>query len=157
MVTKPEGWRNKRPDDPKRHSDASRGIKSGTSAKVGKPIYDRGKWKQAKLPSMEGADEILAHDALLFEQNTRELRQWQGQAFQKFYTRLRKRGKYDHDLAVQGIMNNYVPNIMKKYNQENGCNLKADKATARLIAEGWVKEFEAESEFGNYDHLLKKN
>jgi hypothetical protein len=39
MVTKPEGWRNKRPDDSKRHSDASRGIASGRFSKVKKPKY----------------------------------------------------------------------------------------------------------------------
>jgi len=147
------GWHR----EPQRHALASRGIKTGSKGKVGKPIFDRGKMKQAMLPSMEGADEVLAHDAALFEQNTRELRDWQGKSFQKFYTRLRKRGTYDHDLAVQGIMNNYVPNIMKRYNKENGCDLRADKATARMMAEDWVKEFEAEAELGNYDYLLEKN
>jgi hypothetical protein len=36
---KPEGWRNKRPDDPKRHSDAARGIESGRFSQVKKPKY----------------------------------------------------------------------------------------------------------------------
>jgi hypothetical protein len=36
---KPEGWRNKRPDYPKRHSDAARGIESGRFSQVGKPKY----------------------------------------------------------------------------------------------------------------------
>jgi hypothetical protein len=39
MVGKPEGWRNKRLDDPKRHSDASRGIASGRFSDVKKPKY----------------------------------------------------------------------------------------------------------------------
>jgi hypothetical protein len=38
-MTKPEGWRNKRPDDPKRHSDAARGIESGHLSEVKSPIY----------------------------------------------------------------------------------------------------------------------
>jgi hypothetical protein len=39
MPNKPEGWRNKRPDDPKRHSDAARGIESGRKGYVKKPKY----------------------------------------------------------------------------------------------------------------------
>lgn len=31
MSKKPEGWKNKRPDDPARHADAARGIKTGNS------------------------------------------------------------------------------------------------------------------------------
>ena len=41
MVTRPEGWRNKRPDDPKRHSDAARGIASGSKSEVKKPRFHR--------------------------------------------------------------------------------------------------------------------
>jgi hypothetical protein len=41
MSSKPEGWRNKRPDDPKRHSDAARGIESGRFSEVKNPIYPK--------------------------------------------------------------------------------------------------------------------
>jgi hypothetical protein len=39
MSSKSEGWRNKRPDDPKRHSDAARGIESGHKGDFEKPSY----------------------------------------------------------------------------------------------------------------------
>jgi hypothetical protein len=43
MPIKPEGWRNKRLDDPKRHSDAARGIASGRKSDVRKPKYPANK------------------------------------------------------------------------------------------------------------------
>jgi hypothetical protein len=55
MPNKPEGWRNKRPDDPKRHSDASRGIKSGRKGYVKKPKYPT--QKSVLHPSVVPLDE----------------------------------------------------------------------------------------------------
>lgn len=33
-MKKPEGWKNKRPDDPRRHADAARGRKSGRKEEI---------------------------------------------------------------------------------------------------------------------------
>ena len=169
MVTKPEGWKQ----DNKRHWEAKVLGKASPSDRT-KPVYGKSKIvskydtktgtvihvrEKAKelLPSMEGADASFADDLNLFEENDRTLQEGQVESIRKNYLRYMKRSNYDHNLAVRGIINLYVPNVVKKYNQENGTNLKIDKATARLFAEDWVKFFEVEAKLGNYDYLLEKN
>jgi hypothetical protein len=60
---KPEGWRNKRPDDPKRHSDASRGIKSGRKSDFGKPKYVPSKSKGFKGRRITIAFEVISPES----------------------------------------------------------------------------------------------
>jgi hypothetical protein len=147
------GWHR----EPQRHALASRGIKTGSKGKVGKPIFDRGKMKQAMLPSMDGADKVLVSELILWEENTSELTQRQGDAIRRNYLRYMEKGKYDHDLAIQGVMNLYAKNVLESYNKGTQGDLKMDKATSRFFAEVWVRGFEHDAKNHELDHLLEKN
>jgi hypothetical protein len=60
------------------------------------------------------------------------------------FKRKQKRGVYNHDLAVQGIANNFIPMVIRSYKIEYGQIGQVSRATKYWMAERMVKYLENE-------------
>ena len=72
----------------------------------------------------------------------------------KNYARKMKRGVYTKKLAIQGIANNYVPQIMRDYKQANGLSA-VNKCTKLATAIGIVNEIEENIKDQSIEYWIK--
>ena len=73
-------------------------------------------------------DTILVNELDLFAQTSSETLYNQTHVpTVKNYQRKIKRNVYNQDLALKGIINNYVTRVVKEYNQEYNTNIKLNK------------------------------
>lgn len=102
-------------------------------------------------------DEHGARELVLFIENDRDLQVRQAQYIIKNLATKKVRSKYEHEPAVKAF--GYLVDAgAKKYAKEFGGTWHQlfNANTRRAAAEELVRDFEAEFELGNYDHLLPK-
>lgn len=86
------------------------------------------------------ADEIAARELILYAENDQPL-------YKRFlywkenFDAKKKRGVYNRELAIKGLENNYVPEIIKKYKKEFGLG-NIDAATKKIVAINFVDIYE---------------
>jgi len=99
-------------------------------------------------------DEIAARELYLYIDNDADLYRQQHTPIIKNYVRRKKKGTYDHTLAIKGMFN-LATNGAKKYAQDFGgqWNEQFDVPTRMRTAELLTEEFETEYESGNYDDM----
>lgn len=106
------------------------------------------------------ADEQAATELKLYIDNDADLYRRQRTPIDKNLVTKKARGQYKHDLAVK-LFGYLVESGAKKYAKEFGTpdqpwHRMFDASTRRLVAEELARDFEAEANLGNYDHLLPK-
>jgi len=91
-------------------------------------------------------DQHLVRELELFYENDYQLYQM-GNSWKKNFARKIKRGKYNHNLAVKGIANNYIPQVIRKYRKQFSLP-QVSMENKVFMAERWVREFEQQYRSG---------
>jgi hypothetical protein len=101
-----------------------------------------------------------AHELKLYIDNDASLHRQQHVPILKNLASKKIKSQYKHDLAVKAF-GHLAESGAKKYAKEFGSPGQAwhkmfDASTRKITAEDLTRDFEAEFELGNYDHLLPK-
>jgi hypothetical protein len=94
-------------------------------------------------------DEALVRELDLWAQNTSEIYFQKHIPFVKNYRKKQEKGIYQEDLALKGILNNYVPVVIESYRKEFGPNTltkvsKTDKiALAKELLQNVLDDIKA--------------
>jgi hypothetical protein len=96
--------------------------------------------------------EDQARELELWYENSFYLHEIRGGAWIKSYRKKMERGRYNHELAVKGIAENYIPEVIQHYNEHIGKGQlgNVSKETKYAVAEGWVDSFEQYVKDGDY-------
>ena len=97
---------------------------------------------------MVEVDRDLARELELYYENDSALYRRVEAWHKNFLTKMSK-GKYSHQLAVKGIADNFVPEVISSYNRNVVRLPPVDKQTKHFIAERFVSSFENEVRLGN--------
>lgn len=95
-------------------------------------------------------DEILAKELILYAENNQFLYKRFQNWVVSFNTK-KRRQRYVHALAIQGLANNYVPEIIRTYNKEVAKLPNVDRETKLFVANYFVNYYEENVE--DYKHL----
>ena len=82
----------------------------------------------------EQIDDDLVNELSLYARNTSEIYFQKHVPFVKNYRKKMDKGIYNQELAVKGILNNYVPVIVQSYNKEIG-QVKPTKVDKMALAQ----------------------
>lgn len=89
-------------------------------------------------------DQEQARELEIFYENDSQIYK-NSQAWVDLYNKKKKKGNYIHAIAVNGIKNNFIPQVITKYNKEYGKIGIVNNKTKEYLAERWVKEYEEEN------------
>jgi hypothetical protein len=111
---------------------------------------------ELKSNCFEQIQETEIDELKLFFDNDEQLYRSRYVPFLKNYTRKMKKGNYDKDLAIKGIKNNLVNDIIKSYDgiELRDINMESRKELAKQIVEDIERIVRIDYD-SDYDKVLK--
>lgn len=79
-------------------------------------------------------DQSLVTEITLFIENDSNIYRQRTVPFAKNFARKIDKNKFKKDLAIKGLVNNLVPDGVRKYNKEFGSTLRTNAEEKKLIA-----------------------
>lgn len=124
------------PSEAPEGADVQEGPRGGYYYDSGARGQEMARRKPAKPPKGEVSIEDWVPDEMEMWSNNIESLQRTRSAWIDNFARKKKRGNFDRDLAIQGIANNFVPQVISEYNKESYDKIgRTSGADKRKIAE----------------------